>query len=399
MRKTVTPLLLFTLFATVAAAAPAKPAARPDARAALERVVARMRALQGYRIEGEATLSMSGPQGEQSNVTSLRFLSRRPHELVMELASGTQSQRVIANHDTMWTVMPVAGEYQAQAMSTFLARTDSAQVAGQLDPLSSFHRMLDEAVTVESLGPDTVRMASGVVTCQRYAISPGATGLKPEVTAGARVVWVDPRMQMVVMDSLTLEQRHPTAGTYRNTSRNRFTVVVADPTLSADTFVFHPGPDMRRVKTFLPRSQRHAGLEGETAPDFSLEELGGEREVKLSELKGKVVVLDFWATWCGPCRRWLPIVAKVHRELAAKGVEVFAVNLREDEAKVRQYLQAQKLGDVPVLMDYSARAGGLFRADSIPTTAVIGRDGRVSRVLVGLHTEEDLLAAIEEAGL
>jgi hypothetical protein len=94
----------------------------------------------------------------------------------------------------------------------------------------------------------------------------------------------------------------------------------------------------------------------------------------------------------------MPIVAKAHRDYADQGLRVFAVNERETEAKVKTYLTRQKI-DVPVLMDRSGEVGMMYKASSIPLTVVIGRDGNVVRVMLGLHGEEDLKDVLEEAGL
>src|SRR6266567_6324367 len=91
---------------------------------------------------------------------------------------------------------------------------------------------------------------------------------------------------------------------------------------------------------FAPSTSRAAddtnALVGKQAPDFALKTLD-DKDVKLSDLKGNVVVLDFWATWCPPCRKSLPHLNKVanDKELADKGLKVFAVNCRETKDKVK----------------------------------------------------------------
>jgi thiol-disulfide isomerase/thioredoxin len=211
-------------------------------------------------------------------------------------------------------------------------------------------------------------------------------------------VWVDTRSKLILMDSVRVDQQHPQLGEVTSVSVTRMVVAEVDPSFAADAFVFRPAAGERRVRRFFQRSPEHEAFEGQPALDFTLETLAGAKSVKLSELKGKVVLLDFWATWCGPCRGWLPIVEKAHREYAAKGLQVFAVNEREPGDKVRAYLDKQKL-DLPVLMDLSGTVGALYRASAIPLTVVVGRNGNVVRILVGLHDEEDLHDVLREAGL
>jgi cystathionine beta-lyase/cystathionine gamma-synthase len=91
-------------------------------------------------------------------------------------------------------------------------------------------------------------------------------------------------------------------------------------------------------------------------------------------------------------------VAQAHRDYAAKGLAVFAVNEREAEPQVRAYLAQQKL-DLPVLMDRSGTVGSIYRASSIPLTVVVGRDGNVLRIMVGLHEAEDLKDVLHDAGI
>ena len=369
------------------------------ARKALERVVERYRTLKGYRLEGRASTTVSTRTEHNETANSVRFVVQRPRRFASEVRESEYTTRVVTNGESLWTAVPELGQYTVQALAPLLAGADSATLKGQLDPARDYARLLDGVTRIQTLSRDTVRTARGAVQCERYALTRAAAdSAGPGITIHPRVVWVDPASRLVLLDSSRVDQNHPQLGPVSSVSITRMVVAEPDPALGADAFVFRPDPDMRRVKKFMQRSPEHEALEGQPATDFTLETLAGSKPVRLSSLKGRVVVLDFWATWCGPCRRWLPIVAQAHRDYAAKGLEVFAVNEREDDAKVQAYLDQQKL-DLPVLMDRSGTVGSIYRASSIPLTVVVGRDGNVLRIMVGLHEADDLKDVLQEAGI
>jgi peroxiredoxin/outer membrane lipoprotein-sorting protein len=127
-------------------------------------------------------------------------------------------------------------------------------------------------------------------------------------------------------------------------------------------------------------------LNGKPAPPFTLKGMDG-KSVSLSDLKGSVVVLDFWATWCPPCREGLPHIAKVATQRAADGVKVFAIDQQEDASQVQAFLQQTGLS-LPVLLDPDGSVNEKYLADAIPETVIIDKTGTIRNV-VGLPFASD----------
>jgi len=120
---------------------------------------------------------------------------------------------------------------------------------------------------------------------------------------------------------------------------------------------------------------------GQTAPDFTLTSLDGET-VHLSALKGQPVFLDFWATWCPPCRDSLPETAKLSREYRDAGLKVYAVNVGEKPDIVARYLAAAKI-EVPVLLDIDEQASKGYQFDGLPSFFVLDQDHVIQLRLTG----------------
>lgn len=150
------------------------------------------------------------------------------------------------------------------------------------------------------------------------------------------------------------------------------------------------------VVDFLPTEEGLA--KGETAPDFELTTLDGEA-VRLSDYKGKKVILNFWATWCPPCRAEMPDMQKYYDEQAeGENVEILAVNLTTADKgmdKINAFVDEFSL-TFPIPMDTEGDIGDLYQAASIPTSYMIDTDGRVQQKIVGPMNEEMMEEFIED---
>jgi thiol-disulfide isomerase/thioredoxin len=143
-------------------------------------------------------------------------------------------------------------------------------------------------------------------------------------------------------------------------------------------------------------------LMGEPAPDLSLAvaagaEPGGPTKVTLSKMGGRVVVLDFWASWCGACRRTTPILNELNEEFAAQGVAFYAVNV---ESIDRQRLQAAHAAfgtEFPSLHDRAGTVQRRYAVRMLPTVIIVGQDGIVRWASTGVPSKSRLRGAISQA--
>jgi thiol-disulfide isomerase/thioredoxin len=120
-----------------------------------------------------------------------------------------------------------------------------------------------------------------------------------------------------------------------------------------------------------------------TAPDFTLESPSGKR-MSLKDYRGKVVFLNFWATWCVPCRDEMPLMAALDREFKGQGLAVVTVNFREDKEAVRRFFDELGLS-FDAALDVDGEVSEQYGAFSLPLTYLIDRDGRFVGKAVGIR--------------
>jgi len=125
---------------------------------------------------------------------------------------------------------------------------------------------------------------------------------------------------------------------------------------------------------------------GNLAPDFELQSLDGQT-FSLSNMQGKPVLLNFWATWCGPCRFEMPLLQEIYEEYSGKGLVLVTVDIGESPSQVEKSLQSQGLS-LPVLLDTRAKVATTYNVSGIPTTLFIDKDGIIKDKKIGAFTSK-----------
>jgi peroxiredoxin len=175
-------------------------------------------------------------------------------------------------------------------------------------------------------------------------------------------------------------------------TRSRLTVALLAAMLGAAFFI-NLGFVVRHADSIRPL------MSGHPAPDFSLARIDGQPgEVSLGSLKGKVVLLDFWASWCQPCVHMLPTLHQLHSDWHGRGVEFVGINSdgpAATRAELEAFVSAQHF-PYPVVIDETGEVGGQYKVVALPHIVVVGRDGQVRRTFWGVTSAREIASALAQ---
>ncbi len=177
-------------------------------------------------------------------------------------------------------------------------------------------------------------------------------------------------------------------------------LVEANKGLPDSRFAFKPPENVKVVAQFTKKGTEgtsSVSFKGKKAPDFSLEDLDG-KTVSLAGCKGKIVILDFWDSWCKQCAQDLAIMEKLHDMYGNSSLLVFGVNEEKDEAQKKKYISANKL-TFRVLNDVTGEISKTYKVEAVPRIIIIDKNGTVSADLLGVQKEETIREELKKLGL
>ncbi|PKM44421.1 MAG: TlpA family protein disulfide reductase [Gammaproteobacteria bacterium HGW-Gammaproteobacteria-1] len=126
---------------------------------------------------------------------------------------------------------------------------------------------------------------------------------------------------------------------------------------------------------------------GSAAPDFVLKSAAGSN-VRLSEMRGQVVMINFWASWCGPCRQEMPLLEKLQQRYARLGFVMLGVNVEEQSQAAQKFLKDVPVS-FPILWDTSNSVSRLYAVKAMPTSVIVDRDGKVRYIHPGYKAGDE----------
>lgn len=148
---------------------------------------------------------------------------------------------------------------------------------------------------------------------------------------------------------------------------------------------------------FSVSATSEATAERSPAPDFTLKSSSGEN-IKLSELRGQVVMINFWASWCGPCRQEMPLLDELHARYSPMGFTMLGVNVEKDSSKARALLKDLPV-EFPILFDQKNQVSKDYDVIAMPSTVLVDRDGNIRYIHRGYkpgdeNTYQDMIRSV-----
>ena len=370
-----------------------------DPAADLEAAADRYAGLRAFEIEGWAAVVKAGAQPIEGSQTTFHFAMARGGRMHEEVNQGGQRLRNIADGKATFTHLEPLNQWirksrvppAPDSLRSDLSPGSPGAIIGSL--LYTLRTTADSVATVRALPAETLDVNGARTPCTVLEVTYSRVPQAGRPAEGPRRVWIANGAIVEVQASFA-GAGSDDPGTVQITRFTRVQLGAAPPD---SLFAFTPPADAKQVRQFQMPGHETADLTGTRAADFALKDLQGVTH-SLAKLRGKVVMLDFWASWCGPCRMTMPVVDKLTREYKAKGLIVFSVNLRETASTAGGYMKKNGYA-MQVLLDADGKVAELYQVSGIPSLVIVDRKGVVRAHLVGAHGEEDLRDALAEAGI
>ncbi|MCX6995816.1 MAG: DUF2092 domain-containing protein [Kiritimatiellaeota bacterium] len=363
----------------------------PKAGEVLQKMSDFYRGLQSLRLDLEVQLHMQADGLKQALTSSWAIALARPNRLAIRHTAGQGAFHFICDGSNTFVFFPANKRYLQQPALASIA----SYFEGETEPGNLLQHGIPFFATL--ISPQPYQQLLADVARVQYVGTEMWQGAECHRVRGLQKqfdwdMWLEtgqqPLVRKVLMDMSKGMLAAAAAAPQMTNAQWQMEILfnrydVNTPVAHA-AFQFTPPVTAKKVATFRPQQQEEGPppLLGKPAPALNLDLLDGGK-LSLAKHQGQdVVVLDFWATWCGPCRRSLPVLAGVAARYHGRGVAVYAVNQREPVATIKDFLAKEKI-ILTVALDREGVAGEGYGVEGIPQTVVIGKDGVVQAVHVG----------------
>jgi thiol-disulfide isomerase/thioredoxin len=387
------PIALVPLFSVLAWAQD-----QPDARALLKETADVLLHHKSYQIDQRAVIEMGGSVPTRLDML-VKITVSSPGKLRIESSGKMGESLIVSDGENTWMYVGMIKQYTKTAAASTPESLVKSLVPGMSSVIDQM-KAKDPYLSAKIVGEEAMEVEGKKIDC--YVVEakldkialPGSI----EMSDGVQKVWVDKVTKLSLKQTMTATVQ---GGAVADPApMNQVSTVISeklDVPVPDSSFIFTPPEGSKQVTEFQSALKGNADLTGKPAPDFKLQSVAG-KEVGLQDLKGKFVLLDFWATWCAPCRHDLPVIEKLHQEFHRKGLAVIGIDAGEDSDTISQFLQTSKLS-YPILLTADSGVLPSYNVTAFPTLVLLDADGKVVFYHVGAGGEKALRESLAKLGL
>lgn len=391
------PQLILALALAALAPAPARaaesPVIDPKAGQVLLALADRFKAVSSFKVDMEAQTRMESADMKQEFTTHATLAVKRPAMLALAVRNGMIGSMILVSNGTnitaflpafkRFTVRPAPNSLEGLSREMGVASPVCLPVISALLERDPYGALVKDAARVEYLGEEK----RGDTFCHRLKFTHKDFDCETWISAGPKPLLLAVKPCLANIPTRDALAPGVKADVMLNLNAweldgdipdSQFTLALPDDAMKSDTLC--PGaeePDSADSVENLADALRL-----KPAPAFKLPLLGGGVFDMAAQKGTNVVVLDFWATWCSPCRLALPVLEKAALAYRGKGVSFVTVNQQESETDIREFLRNAGL-NVAVALDAESDAAQLYKVAGIPQIVVIDKTGIVREAIVG----------------
>ena len=361
----------------------------------VKKSAATYQSLKSYRFEAQVVEENVRGDSQSRNLTT-RIAVAGPLTLRrIELKGGRAAALRVYDGQTVWDFRPAPNQFARSDQATYEPPYETLNLIG--DPVDTYKTADESAVDARLLREETIEAAGGQRSCW-------VVGIPLQRPAGGPILersttyWIDKSSYLVLKESQYTKMKPPASDVPQSHMiAATYTVArVNEPELE-DLFHFQPPQGASEVAEFAGPVGPGQPLPNTPSPDFVLRDLEG-KEASWSSFKGKPVLVNFWATWCEPCREEMPKIQEVQRLFGEKGLIVLAIDAGETPEVARKYIEEHGY-TFRVLLDHDETVYGKFKVFGLPALFLIGRDGNMSVQFRGYRSGLDFREELKKIGV
>ena len=369
-----------------------------DGMQLLKRVSETYRGLESYEIRAVVINDQRWDEARDLTETPIVMAEDKPGKFRIEAKHPFRGGMEVSDGKTTWEYAAMGHQYTKKTAGSGVDVADDNPLM-PTNYVKRYRQLAEKATEAHLLREETFSLEGKQIRCAVVEVEFGSDPAMKKKQETHHTLWID-KERALVLQEMWDNKTDMMGVSFQSRTTVAYRAIHIGQPVADELFSFTPPTNAKEVSELpLTGTSARRALTGQPGPDFTLPALEGKK-TSLSDFKGKIVLLDFWATWCVPCRESTPLIEKVNSAFSSKGLVTLAVDYGEEPAVAKGYL-AHNPSSLPNLVDPNNTVADLYKVSSVPTFILISKDGKVTYRSSGFgdDTEAGLRAALKLEGL